>query len=101
MAKKSDGKGRAGSPLPAESGNGTAAGAHGVTRPAKLKSSALLDTRIVYCGDNLEQPEQTRLPILHSSFVILNLPMPASHYVKVMLDQIFGENNFSNAGCIA
>ena len=22
-----------------------------------------------------------------------------SHYVKVMLDQMFGENNFSNAGC--
>jgi hypothetical protein len=25
------------------------------SRPTKLKSSALLDTRVVYCGDNLEQ----------------------------------------------
>jgi DNA modification methylase len=25
-----------------------------VTRPTKLKPSTLLDTRVVYCGDNLE-----------------------------------------------
>jgi hypothetical protein len=25
------------------------------SRPTKLKPSALLDTRVVYCGDNLEQ----------------------------------------------
>jgi hypothetical protein len=48
MAKKSAAKGRAGTPLPAD-------GARGVTRPTKLKPSALLDTRVVYCGDNLEQ----------------------------------------------
>ncbi|MGH7954216.1 MAG: hypothetical protein ACREFE_20165, partial [Limisphaerales bacterium] len=30
---------------------------HGSTesRPTKLKSSSLLDTRVIYCGDNLEQ----------------------------------------------
>ena len=79
------------------------------------KSSALLDTRVVYCSDNLEQlaklpdapprrmqKEEGRMmkpahfPILHSSFILLNSPVPASHYVKVMLDQIFGENNFTN-----
>ena len=54
MAKKSSAaKGRAGNPLPAASQ--TDDGAHGVTRPTKLKPSALLDTRVVYCGDNLEQ----------------------------------------------
>jgi len=69
------------------------------------RPSALLDTRVIYCGDNLEQPEQMQnekgrmikpahSPILHSSFILLNFPVPASHYVKVMLDQIFGENNF-------
>jgi hypothetical protein len=81
----------------------------------KLKPSALLDTRVFYCGDNLEQlaklpdacdkrmqKEEVRMmkpahsPILHSSFFLLNSPMPASHYVKVMLGQIFGENNFLN-----
>jgi hypothetical protein len=61
-----------------------------------LRSSTLLDTRVVYCGDNLEQPKRmqkeegrmmkpARFPILHSSFILLNSPMPASHYVKVML----------------
>jgi hypothetical protein len=61
----------------------------------------LLDTRIVYCGDNLEpagrmQKEEGRMmkpahsPILHSSFILLNFSLPASHYVKVMLDQILG-----------
>ena len=25
------------------------------SRPTKLKSSSLLDTRVIYCGDNLEQ----------------------------------------------
>ncbi|HEX3857644.1 MAG TPA: hypothetical protein VHY30_10150 [Verrucomicrobiae bacterium] len=99
MAKKASG--RAGSPLPAD-------GAHGVTRPTKLKSSALLDTRVVYCGDNLESPgrmqkEECRMmkpahfPILHSSFILLNSPLPASNYVKVLLDQIFGGNNFQNS----
>ena len=59
MAKKASGAktsaaGRAGNPLPAASQSDH--GAHGVTRPTtKLKSSSLLDTRVVYCGDNLEQ----------------------------------------------
>jgi len=106
MAKKSEAKGRAGTPLPAELGSGTATGAQGTARPTtKLKPSALLDTRGIYCGDNLEQPgriqkEEGRMmklmlpAILHSSFILLNSPVTASHYVKVMLDQIFGENNF-------
>jgi hypothetical protein len=55
MAKKADAKGRAGSPLPA-AGLETDDDAHGVTRPTtKPKSSAHLDIRVVYCGDNLEQ----------------------------------------------
>jgi hypothetical protein len=87
------------------------------------KPSALLDTRVIYCGDNLEQlsklPDVKRMQkdegrmmkpprsvILHSSFFIqpcittgsfyYHCDWHASHYVKVMLDQIFGENNFCN-----
>jgi hypothetical protein len=103
-----------------------------VSVPLRLKASSLLDKRVVYCGDNLEQlaklpdacvdliyidppkPMQkekcrmmkpARFPILHSSFRLLHLPhyhcdWHASHYVKVMLDQILGENNFSNAVCM-
>ncbi|MBI2924529.1 MAG: hypothetical protein HYY24_02360, partial [Verrucomicrobia bacterium] len=54
MAKKSS-VGRAGSPLPAAAPQADD-GAHGVTRPTtKLKPSALVDTRVIYCGDCLEQ----------------------------------------------
>ncbi|HZL77691.1 MAG TPA: hypothetical protein VFC17_02485 [Candidatus Limnocylindrales bacterium] len=74
---------------------------------AAARPFSLLDTRVIYCGDNLELPgrmqkEEGRMmkpahfPILHSSFILLNSPVPASHYVKVMLDQIFGENNFES-----
>ncbi|MCU0785820.1 MAG: hypothetical protein MUF81_17615 [Verrucomicrobia bacterium] len=54
MAKKPGGKGRAGSPLPAALGSGTSADAHGVTRPTQ-RPSTLVDTRVIFCGDNLEQ----------------------------------------------
>jgi hypothetical protein len=47
--------------LPA-AGSQTDDGAHGVTRPTtKLKPSPLLDTRVVYCGDNLEQVSDARV----------------------------------------
>jgi DNA modification methylase len=116
----------------------------------KLKPSSLLDTRVVYCGDNLEQlaklsdacidliyidppfnsnrnyevfwgetkekrafedrHESTRAyidymrPRCVQLARVLKKPgsfyyhcdWHASHYVKVMLDQIFGENNFQN-----
>jgi hypothetical protein len=58
MAKKAAAKGRAGSPLPA-AGSQSDDGAQGTARPtsksSKLKPSSLLDTRVIYCGDNLEQ----------------------------------------------
>jgi len=71
--------------------------------PTRLRVSSLLDTRVVYCGDNLEPAgrmqngkcrmmKPARSAILHSSFILLNFPVPASHYVKVMLDQIFEVN---------
>ena len=150
MAKKAAAKGRAGNPLPA-AGTQSDGDAHGVTRPtAKLKSSSLLDTRVVYCGDNLEQ--LAKLPDACVDLIYIDPPFNsnrnyevfwgetkekrafedrhestrayidymrprcvqlarvlkktgsfyyhcdwhASHYVKVMLDQIFGENNFIN-----
>jgi len=122
------------------------------TRPTiasqRLKSSPLLDTRVIYCGDNLEQlkklpnacvdliyidppfnsnrnyevfwpetSERRRFDDRHESTkAYIDYMRPrcaemsrvlkktgsfyyhcdwhASHYVKVMLDQIFGENNF-------
>src|SRR5674476_936863 len=69
------------------------------------RPSALLDTRVIYCGDNLEQlaklpdactrqmmKEECRMMkpahslFLHSSFILLPSPVTASHYVKVMLN---------------
>jgi DNA modification methylase len=120
------------------------------SRPTKLKPSSLLDTRVIYCGDNLEQLK--KLPDGCVDFAYIDPPFNsnrnyevfwgetkekrsfedrhestkayidymrprcvelarvlkktgsfyyhcdwhASHYVKVMLDQIFGENNFQN-----
>jgi hypothetical protein len=127
MAKKAAAKGRDASPKRPKVGSaGPADRADGSASRPYQKPSSLVDTRIIYCGDNLEQlaklpdacvdliyidpprPMQkeegrmmkpARFPILHSSFRLLPLPYyhcdwHASHYVKVMLDQIFGENSF-------
>jgi site-specific DNA-methyltransferase (adenine-specific) len=115
-----------------------------------LRASSLLDTRVIYCGDNLEQ--LAKLPDACVDLIYIDPPFNsnrnyevfwgetkekrafedrhentkayidymrprcvqlarvlkktgsfyyhcdwhASHYVKVMLDQIFGENNFLN-----
>jgi hypothetical protein len=97
-----------------------------------LRASSLLDTRVVYCGDNLEQlgpcwtgqywgetkekrafenrHENTKAYIdyLRPRCVQLARVLKqtgsfyyqcdwhASHYVKTILDQIFGENNLTN-----
>jgi DNA modification methylase len=116
----------------------------------RQKPSALVDTRVIYCGDNLEQ--LAKLPNACVDLIYIDPPFNsnrnyevfwgeskekrsfddrhestrayidymrprcvqlarvlkktgsfyyhcdwhASHYVKVMLDQIFGENNFQN-----
>jgi len=118
--------------------------------PAPAKPSALVDTRVIYCGDNLEQlkklpdacvdleyldppfnsnrnyevfwgetkekrsfedrHENTRAYIDYmrprceqlarvlkkTGSFYYHCDWHASHYVKVMLDEIFGENNFQN-----
>jgi DNA modification methylase len=118
--------------------------------PARSKPSSLLDTRVIYCGDNLDQLQ--KLPDNCIDLIYIDPPFNsnrnyevfwgetkekrsfddrhastqayiefmrprceqlarvlkgtgsfyyhcdwhASHYVKVMLDQLFGENNFQN-----
>jgi hypothetical protein len=54
MAKKAAAKSSGGASVPA-SRSPDAKTAREDSRPTKLKPSALLDTRVVYCGDNLEQ----------------------------------------------
>jgi DNA modification methylase len=117
---------------------------------SRLKSSALVDTRLIYCGDNIDRLKN--LPDACVDFIYIDPPFNsnrnyevfwgetkekrafedrhestrayidymrprcvelarvlkkagsfyyhcdwhASHYVKVMLDQIFGENSFQN-----
>ena len=117
---------------------------------SRARPSSLLDTRVIYCGDNLEQ--LGKLPDACVDFIYIDPPFNsnrnyevfwgetkekrafedrhestrayidymrprcvelarvlkktgsfyyhcdwhASHYVKVMLDQIFGENNLTN-----
>jgi hypothetical protein len=51
--------------------------------PVAAHPSAILDNRVIYCGDNLEQPERMQKEegrmmkpahplFLHSSFILLN-----------------------------
>lgn len=119
-------------------------------KPSRAKPSAVIDTRVIYCGDNLEQLKKlpdTCIDLIYidppfnsnrnyevfwgetketrafddrhaSTQAYIDFMRPrcvelarvlkqtgsfyyhcdwhASHYVKVMLDQIFGENNFIN-----
>jgi site-specific DNA-methyltransferase (adenine-specific) len=118
--------------------------------PKRMRPSSLVDTRVVYCGDNLEQlkklPEtcvdliyidppfnsnrnyevfwgetkekrafedrhestrayidymrprcvELRRVLKNTGSFYFHCDWHASHYVKVMLDQIFGENNFQS-----
>ena len=67
------------------------------------KPSSLLDTRVIYCGDNLEQ--LAKLPdACHSAFrtphsaiavtgsFYYHCDWHANHYVKVM--RVFGKKNY-------
>jgi DNA modification methylase len=134
----------------AKAGNAPAGTAQRAVPTTKLKPSALVDTRVIYCGDNLDQlkklpdacvdleyidppfnsnrnyeifwpetSEKRRFDDRHESTkAYIDYMRPrceqlarvlkktgsfyyhcdwhASHYVKVMLDEIFGENNFQN-----
>jgi hypothetical protein len=81
MAKKAAAKGRADLPVSQDARpvlrRITAEGGQRI--PTKLKSSSLLDTRVIYCGDNLEQPEQMRFPILYSEFTSPRQPLRQGH----------------------
>ena len=83
MAKKSSGAGQAGNAQPARLEMGTAAdGAHGVTRPTtRLKASSLVDTRVVYCGDNLEQLR--KLPEHCVDLIYIDPPFNSNRNYKV------------------
>jgi len=150
MAKKSDAKKSFGGVSVPTSRSPDTKTAREDARPTRLKPSALLDTRVVYCGDNLEQ--LAKLPDACVDLIYIDPPFNsnrnyevfwgetkekrafedrhentkayidymrprcvqlarilkqtgsfyyhcdghASHYVKVMLDQIFGVNNSCN-----
>jgi len=108
MAKKSDVAADGSPPVKPKSQKSTA-----LSR-TPLRASSLLDIRVIYCADNLELPERrqkcergrtksARLQIPPSAFqlqpfrlagsIYYHCDWHASHCVKVMLDQIFGENN--------
>src|SRR6266511_67990 len=89
----------------------------GAMAKAETKPSALIDTRVIYCGDNLNQLR--KFPDGCVDLIYIDPPFNsnrnyevfwgetkekrsfyyqcdwhASHYVKVMLDQIFGDEQF-------
>ena len=83
MAKKTSGEkvGRVSPSAPHRETSNTD-GAHGVTRPTtKLKPSALVDTRVVYCGDNLEQLK--KLPDACVDLVYIDPPFNSNRNYEV------------------
>jgi DNA modification methylase len=56
---------------------------HGSTesRPTKLKSSSLLDTRVIYCGDNLEQ--LAKLPDACVDLIYIDPPFNSNRNYEV------------------
>ena len=110
--------------LPVSRGEGKAAQQRRPTTTKPAKPGSLLDTRVVYCGGPCrtgtvwggtrekrafeDRHENTKAYIDYmrprcvqlarvlkkTGSFYYHCDWHASHYVKVMLDQIFGENNF-------
>src|ERR1041384_1010903 len=83
MAKKTGGQqvGRA-SPSAPPPANANADGAHGVTRPTtRQKPSVLVDTRVIYCGDNLEQLK--KLPDACVDLIYIDPPFNSNRNYEV------------------
>ena len=81
MAKKSTGEraGRVSPSAPVRDG-ASASGAHGVTRPTQ-RPSALVDTRLIYCGDNLKQLK--KLPDSCVDLSYIDLPFNSSRNYEI------------------
>jgi hypothetical protein len=117
MAKKISGvktvaTGRAGNSLPAASQ--TDDGAHRVTRPTiknslapsdgervaegrvRARPSALLDTRVVHCGDNLEQ--LAKLPDACVDLIYIDPPFNSNrNYGQSLTGTVWGESKEKRA----
>jgi hypothetical protein len=56
--------------------------------PTRQRASSLLDTRLVYCGDNLEQlaklPDACRKPMQNAIFIIGHLMLGGSHCQTIL-----------------
>jgi 16S rRNA G966 N2-methylase RsmD len=74
MAKKSAGKGEATSP-------GRADGSASRLYQTKSKPSTLVDTRVVYCGDNLEQLQ--KLPDACVDLIYIDPPFNSNRNYEV------------------
>ncbi|MGA2171765.1 MAG: hypothetical protein ABSG82_01960 [Sedimentisphaerales bacterium] len=88
--------------------------------PSSGKPSSLVDTRVIYCGDNLEQLK--KFPAECVDLIYIDPPFNsnrnyevfwgetkgkrafedhhASYYVKIMLDQIFDEQFLETCSCV-
>src|SRR4051812_21177919 len=80
MAKKAT-KGRAGDEPPAKA-------------PAAGKPSALLDTRVVYCGDNLEQ--LAKLPDKCVDLIYIDPPSNSNRNYEVFWGETKGKRSFEH-----
>ncbi len=83
MAKKaSSAKSSGGASVPASRASDTSkAAAREDSRPTKLKPSSLLDTRVIYCGDNLEQ--LAKLPDACVDLIYIDPPFNSNRNYEV------------------
>jgi DNA modification methylase len=58
--------------------------------PARLKSSALLDTRAIYCGDNLEQ--LSKLPEACVDLIYIDPPFNSNRNYEVFWGEMMRED---------
>jgi tRNA1(Val) A37 N6-methylase TrmN6 len=102
MAKKAAGKPSGGASVPTSCSPETKT-AREDARPTKLKSSSLLDTRVIYCGDNLEQ--LAKLPDAGVDLIYIDPPFNSNRNYEVFWGETkekhaFEDRHESTRACI-
>src|ERR1017187_4342534 len=99
MAKKSSGAiGGTSSTSPQSEKPVAKSGARG-TRPSEsrpAKSSALVDTRVIYCGDNLDQLQ--KLPDACVDLIYIDLPFNSNRNYEIFWPETSEKRRFDEIG---
>src|ERR1035438_7173066 len=95
MAKKVSGaKSSGGANVPASRSPNTTTACADARPTAKLKPSALLDTRVVYCGDNLEQ--LAKLPDACVDLIYIDPPFNSNRNYEIFWPETSEKRRFDD-----